>query len=132
MDKRIQEEDRNKIFDDLNNLMKVLLNEEEEKHLKSVLLMIDKYVRFYPQILLRISENLIEYRKKCKRENDSDLRECLGDALTLLSMDRKPSKKFLKEKYLLRIKNILFNKGLTEEGRFHQGEKDFYNKFLKD
>lgn len=67
--------------------------------------------------------------EKYKKQNNNILRSALGIACELLAMKKKPSDKEMKSRCVL-IEKALFPNGL--QSWHHQGEIDFYNRFLKE
>lgn len=97
--------------------------------LEKLLKQIDENLDKLPEILTHISSRLIEYRETCERKNNVLLREALGSACQLLAMKRRLPDKEMK-KYCVLIERAQFPNGL--ELWHHQGEKDFYNRYLKE
>jgi len=100
-----------------------------EQHIEELLREIDKHPDSYPHILIHISKRLEQYRVMCKRQQDHDLRESLGDAVHLLGMPKKPAKKEMKN-LCTRIEKTIFPEG--PQSHHHQGERQFYEKYLKE
>lgn len=96
--------------------------------LKKVLKVVKEKPEYYPYILTLISNDMEKYKTDCKKRNDWVLREALGDAVHLLGMKKKPPFEEMK-KLCIRIKNAIFPNGITSY--HHQGEKNFYEKYLK-
>jgi hypothetical protein len=90
---------------------------------------ISEHPQYLPDILAHIHTLLKEYKNICRKENDLLLREALGDAVHLLGMKRKPDHEFMK-KMCIRIKNAIFKDGVNSY--HHEGERTFYNKYLKE
>lgn len=100
-----------------------------DKQLEKLLEIIDQNIEFYPDILVHISGKMKEFQKYCKKQNDSLMINALGSACQILAMKKRPSDKEMK-KHCVLIQKAQFPKGL--ESWHHQGEKNFYNRFLKD
>lgn len=94
---------------------------------EELLNIIDENLDKLPEILAHISIRLSEYQEVCKKDNDNLLRNALGSACQLLAMNRKPKDM---EKYCTLIKQAQFPNGL--ESWHHQGERNFYNRYLKE
>lgn len=107
------------------NLKQTMMNEE----LKRIINKIKQFPDLYPQILTFIANDMKSFQEDAKRKNDWKLREALGDAVHLLGMKRKPPHEDFVN-YCIRIKRAIFPKGITEY--HHQGEVNFYNKYLKE
>lgn len=97
--------------------------------LEKLLKQIDENLDKLPEILTHISSRLIEFRETCERKNNVLLREALGSACQLLAMKKKPPTKEMKQ-YCILIERAQFPNGL--ESWHHQGEKNFYNRYLKE
>jgi len=104
------------------------LNILQENDLKKIQEILNKENNFklLPHVLTLVSGRMSDFSFKCKQENNSLLREALGDAVHLLGMQRKPSIKEMASSYCIRIKKALFPNGISDH--HHQGEKNFYNK----
>lgn len=98
----------------------------KEERLKLLLNTIDKNIDLLPDLLSHVSLKLNEFKNKVKKENDIQMVNALGSACHLLSMKRKPSD--MKRACIL-IEKAQFPNGL--ESWHHEGEKAFYNKFLR-
>lgn len=98
----------------------------EKEILDNILKNIDYYPNIVPYVLTGISTNLFDYKKKCKKQNDHDLREALGDACSILGRKRLPSLKDLSTLYCQRIKETIFKDGI--EQYHHEGERNFFEK----
>lgn len=98
-----------------------------DNKLKKLLSEIDKNVMHFPDILQHVASKMRDYEKTCKKQNDHLLREALGDALTFLSLDEKPSTEII-TKCSSRINKAIFSDGITNY--HHNGEKDYFNKYI--
>jgi len=78
-----------------------------------------------PHILSLCSAYLTDFQTSAKRKQDHLLREALGDAVHLLSKNKKPQKMHV---HCTRIKKAIFPNGVNNT--HHQGEKDFFNRYL--
>jgi hypothetical protein len=96
---------------------------------EELLKIIDENLYQTPEILEHLSVRMVEYQNQCKKENDSLLRNALGTACLILAMKKRPSDKNMKD-YCVLIKKAQFPNGL--ESWHHQGEINFYNRFLKE
>ena len=103
------------------------LNSDEQKFLYDFEKNLESYRNLTPYILSIIAQDYKNFQDVSEKKNNTLLREALGDACIILSMKRKPNEKEL-PKYLERIKQAIFPKGITEF--HHDGEKNFYNKFF--
>lgn len=92
-----------------------------------VLDIVGKHPEYLPDILSMLGTMLEEYREQCEVRNNTLLREAIGDAVHLLSMDRKPNNM---GQYCQRIKDAIYPKGLTDF--HHSGEVRFYNRYLRE
>jgi hypothetical protein len=81
-----------------------------------------------PEFLTIIGQELELFKEKCRKENDHLMREALGDACHLLGMKRKLPLNEMKM-YCIRIRKAIFPDGIKQF--HHQGEENFYNKYLK-
>ena len=97
--------------------------------LEKLLNHIDDNLDKLPEILYFISTKLTEYHELCEKNNNALLRNALGSACQILSMKKKPSDKEMK-KYCVLIERAQFPNGL--ESWHHQGEVEFYNRYLKE
>lgn len=98
---------------------------EKEEFLKVVL----QHSEYLPDVFKLFSQMLEEYKDKCEKRNNILLREALGDACTIMSHKRRPSKEDMKI-FSGRIERAIFPNGL--EPYHHTGEKNFYDIYLKD
>ena len=96
---------------------------------EELLKIIDDNLYQTPEILEHLSVRMTEYQNQCKKENDNLLRNALGSACQILAMKKRPSDKTMKD-YCVLIKRAQFPNGL--ESWHHQGEINFYNRFLKE
>jgi len=96
---------------------------------EELLKIIDDNLHQTPSILKHLADKMVEFQANCKKENDSLLRNALGFACQILAMKKRPSDKEMKE-YCVLIKKAQFPNGL--ESWHHQGEINFYNRFLKE
>jgi hypothetical protein len=103
------------------------LTQEEKDELQQFNNMIEKYPKLLTYVLQITSINLDRYRENCKKQNNGLLREALGDAVHLLSMNRKPSMKEMANTYCQRIKKAIYPDGVNPNFH-HQGERNFYEK----
>ena len=110
-----------------NNLAEDLIIKHRE--LQKILNQIKEYPEFYPDILNFIASEMTKYKEKCKKENDWLLREALGDACCLLGSKRKPPASVI-TKFSIRIKKAIFKDGLNQY--HHQGERNFFERYLKE
>lgn len=94
---------------------------------KQILEIIDENFDKVPEILNHISTRLTDIQEICMKDNN-DLRNALGNACSILALDRKPNDKQMK-KYCGLIEKTHFPNGI--ESWHHQGEKNFYNRYLK-
>jgi len=101
----------------------------EQLNKEEFLKIISEHPQYLPDMLAHIHTILIEYKNICRKENDLLLREALGDAVHLLGMKKKPDHEFMK-KMCKRIKEAIFKDGITLH--HHQGEKNFYEKYLAE
>lgn len=98
-----------------------------DRELKKLLFKIDENPSYFPDILQHIAESMKSYERACKKQNDVLLRNALGDALTMLSQNRKPSADVI-TKCSSRINRAIFSKGIND---YHnQGEADYFNKYI--
>jgi len=95
-----------------------------EKKVKSI---IEQDPSIIPFVLKTCADYMKAFEQKAKKQNDSLLREALGDACHLLGMKRRPNDM---KKHCIRIEKAIFKKGLTDY--HHQGEINFYNRYLND
>ena len=98
--------------------------------LKEILQFITDNPNYQIDIQQFILDNHKDYLNWCKRQNDSLLREALGDAIHLLGMKRRPSDKDMKQ-YCSRIEKAVFPNGIVKNYH-HEGEQRFYARFLED
>ena len=96
---------------------------------EELLKIIDDNLYQTPDILKHLADKMVEFQSQCKKENDNLLRNALGSACQILAMKKRPSDKKMKE-YCVLIKRAQFPNGL--ESWHHQGEINFYNRFLKE
>lgn len=96
---------------------------------EELLKIIDDNLYQTPDILKHLADKMVEFQSQCKKENDNLLRNALGSACQILAMKKRPSDKEMKE-YCVLIKRAQFPNGL--ESWHHQGEINFYNRFLKE
>lgn len=115
--------------EDKEKHMENILEQYVQADLKKIYDLIDSNVQYLPDILSHVSKRLREYAQHCEKHNDSLLRNALGDAVTMLSRKRKPTDKLIRQFSVL-IKKAIYKDGLTDY--HHQGEKDFYNRFIKE
>lgn len=115
--------------EELNTLISDSMSEHDTQILKKLGSIIENNPHLIPKILQMCSDNLIAYKKDCEKRNNFLLREALGDAVHLLGMERKPARKDFVQ-YCIRIKKAIFSEGITSH--HHQGERNFYNRFLKE
>lgn len=98
---------------------------EKEEFLK----VLSDHPEFLPETLLHLYGMLTRYKEYCEKQNNILLREALGDAVHLLGMKRKPDKDMVK-KLSTRIKEAIYPNGI--QPFHHQGEINFYEKYLKE
>lgn len=96
---------------------------------EDLLNIIDSNLYQTPHILKHLADKMLDFQNLSKRENDTLLRNALGEACQILAMKKRPSDKEMKN-YCILIKRAQFPKGL--ESWHHQGEINFYNRFLKE
>jgi hypothetical protein len=96
---------------------------------EELLKIIDENLYQTPEILKHLANRMSEYQNQCEKINDILLRNALGSACQILAMKRRPSDKDMKD-YCILIKKAQFPNGL--ESCHHQGEINFYNRFLKE
>lgn len=96
---------------------------------EELLKIIDDNLYQTPDILKHLADKMVEFQSQCEKENDNLLRNALGSACQILAMKKRPSDKKMKE-YCVLIKRAQFPNGL--ESWHHQGEINFYNRFLKE
>lgn len=99
---------------------------KKEERLDVLFRMIDDNVDLLPDILTYVGDKLSAFKTKCERENNNLMVNALGSACQLLAMDRKPADM---KKHCVLIERAQFPRGIEEW--HHEGEKKFYNKFLK-
>jgi len=98
------------------------------KEIDKVLKFINENPKHHPILLKTISEQQSEYRAWCEKQNNTLLREAIGDAVHLLGMTKKPPVMEIKN-YCTRIVKAIFPKGITDY--HHEGERNFYNKYIE-
>jgi len=98
----------------------------KEQKLNEILKTIDENIEFLPDILSHASMRLTQYKNQCEKKNNNKMVNALGSACQLLAMKRKPTD--MKRACIL-IEQAQFPHGL--ESWHHEGEKNFYNKFLR-
>jgi len=108
-----------------------MITNSKERRIEKVLQMIDENIDLTPEILMHIANREKKFQETCKKNNDWALREVAGDLMCILSQKRLPPQKVI-TKLLFRVKQTIFPNGLTKEGNFHQGERNFYEKYLKE
>jgi hypothetical protein len=96
---------------------------------EELLKIIDDNLYQTPDILKHLADKMVEFQSQCEKENDNLLRNALGSACQILAMKKRPSDKTMKD-YCVLIKRAQFPNGL--ESWHHQGEINFYNRFLKE
>ena len=106
-----------------------LSNYLKNKALKEIKELITQNPKLLPDIFIFLGESLKNYKDVCKKENDHLLREALGDALCLLGTKRKPDLETIK-RFSIRIKQAIYPDGI--KSFHHQGEKNFFEKYLKE
>lgn len=94
--------------------------------LVKIFLLIDQHPDYLPQILAQVGKRLNNYYTHCKRQNDHDLREALGDACHILGMKKRPADM---KNACMRIERTIFPYGI--ERYHHEGEKQFYRRYLE-
>jgi len=104
-----------------------LSKQQRYEEVKKVL---DENIDLFPEVLNHISTNMNQYQSFCKKQNDSALREVAGDLMTIMSQKKLPPKDVI-TRLCIRVKRYIFPNGITKEGYFHTGEKNFYEKYLK-
>jgi hypothetical protein len=106
--------------------MHFLTKEQRIEKLKETL---DQNIELWSEVLIHIALKQVEFKKFCKKQNDYAIRECCGDLMCLMSQKKLPPKDVI-TKLCIRVKRYIFPNGI-KEGNFHQGEKGFYEKYLK-
>ena len=109
-----------------NWIMQLDLSSSEKDILDNILLKIENNLNLYPHVMTGMTALLYDFKIKCKNENDTLMREALGDACNILSQKKLPSYKDMSTMYCHRIKKAIFPKGITEF--HHTGEKNFYKR----
>ncbi len=107
--------------------MNFLTKEQRVEKLKENL---DQNVDLWPEVLIHIALKQQEFQRFCKKQNNSVLREVSGDLMTIMSGKKLPPSDVI-TKLCIRVKRYIFPNGITKEGNFHEGEKKFYEKYLK-
>jgi hypothetical protein len=98
----------------------------KEERLEIVFRMIDDNIDLLPDILAYVGMKLSAFKAKCEKENNALMVNALGSACQLLAMKRKPADM---KKHCILIEKAQFPRGI--EDWHHEGERNFYNKFLK-
>lgn len=107
--------------------MNFLSKDQRKEKIKDFL---EENMDLWPFVLSHIASKQEEFQRSCKKQNNYALREVAGDLMTIMSGNKLPSKDVI-TKLCIRVKKYIFPNGITKEGNFHQGEKNFYEKYLK-
>jgi len=97
--------------------------------LKEIKKFIEENPDYHAVLLGIIADKYNQYLEWCEKQNNTLLREALGDAVHLLGMKRRPNNRDMKE-YCVRIEKAIFPQGINNNFH-HEGEKRFYKRFLE-